>query len=141
MPLSHILRKSTVGYKPGKVQEKISHLMYKDDIKLYAKNVQGWHKTIRKKLKKELENLIHTVRIYSQNIGMEFSIEKRDMTHRMELPNPERSQKMKSTNTWVSWRLTPSNKCKWKIRPEKNISGELENYSRQNSPAETTSKE
>ena len=34
------------------------------NIKLFAKN------------KIELETLIHTVRIYSQNIGMEFGIEK-----------------------------------------------------------------
>ena len=38
--------------------------MYMDDIKLFAKN------------EKELEPLIHTVRIYSQDIGMEFGIEK-----------------------------------------------------------------
>ena len=38
--------------------------MYMDDIKLFAKN------------KKELETLIHTVRIYSQDIGMKFDIEK-----------------------------------------------------------------
>ena len=37
---------------------------------------------------------------------------------------------MKPTNTWVSWRLTPSNKCKWKTRSEKNIFGERKNYSR-----------
>ena len=38
--------------------------MYMDDIKLFSKNV------------KELETLIHAVRIYSQGIGMEFGIEK-----------------------------------------------------------------
>ena len=38
--------------------------MYMDDIKLFAKN------------EKELEILIDTVRIYSQDIGMEFGIEK-----------------------------------------------------------------
>ena len=38
--------------------------MYMDDIKLFAKN------------EKELQTLIHTVRIYSQDIGMEFGIEK-----------------------------------------------------------------
>ena len=38
--------------------------MYMDDIKLFAKN------------KKELESLIHTVRIYRQKIEMEFGIEK-----------------------------------------------------------------
>ena len=41
--------------------------MYMDDIKLIAR------------YKKELETLIHAVRIYSQDIGMEFSIEKCDM--------------------------------------------------------------
>ena len=49
------------------------------------------------KNKKELENLIHAFRIYSQDIGMEFGIEKWAMlemksgkwhlTDRMELPN------------------------------------------------------
>ena len=39
--------------------------MYMDDIKLFAKK------------EKELEILIHAVRIYSQDIGMEFAIEKR----------------------------------------------------------------
>ena len=38
--------------------------MYMDDIKRFAKN------------EKELETLIHAVRIYRQDIGMEFSIEK-----------------------------------------------------------------
>ena len=59
--------------------------MYIDDIKLFAKN------------EKELETLIQTVRIYSQDIGMEFGIEKctmlvmksdkQQMTERVELPN------------------------------------------------------
>ena len=64
MPHNHILRKCSVGYKFSKSQEKINHLMYLDDIKLFAKN------------EKELETLIHAVRIYSQDIGMEFGIEK-----------------------------------------------------------------
>ena len=64
MPLNYILRKCTAGYKLGWSQEKVNHLMYMDDIKLFAKN------------EKELETLIHTVRIYSRDIGMEFGIEK-----------------------------------------------------------------
>ena len=52
MPLNHILRKCTAGYKLSRSQEKINHLMYMDDIKLFAKN------------EKELETLKHTVRIY-----------------------------------------------------------------------------
>ena len=38
MPLNHILRKCTVGYKLSRSQEKINHLMYMGDTKLFAKN-------------------------------------------------------------------------------------------------------
>ena len=64
MPLNHILRNCTDGYKLSKSQEKKNHLIYTDDIKLFAKT------------KKELETLIQAVRIYSQDIGMGFGIEK-----------------------------------------------------------------
>ena len=42
MPLNLILRKYTAGYKHSKSQEKISHLMYMDDIKLFAKMKKNW---------------------------------------------------------------------------------------------------
>ena len=61
--LNYILRKCTARYKLSKSQEKISHLMYLGNIKLFAKT-------------KELETLIQAVQIYSQDIGMEFGIEK-----------------------------------------------------------------
>ena len=48
MPLNHILRKYMAGYRLCRSQEKINHLMYMDDLKLFAKNL------------KELETLIHT---------------------------------------------------------------------------------
>ena len=64
MPLNHILRKCSAGYKLSRSQEKIDHSMYMDDIKLFAKN------------EKELETQMHAVRIYSVYIGMEFGIEK-----------------------------------------------------------------
>ena len=57
MPLNHILRKSTTGYRLSRSQRKINHL-------IYDKN------------EKELETLIHAVRIYSHDIGMECGIEK-----------------------------------------------------------------
>ena len=38
MPLNHILQKCTAGYKLSRSQEKVNHLMYIDDIKLFAKN-------------------------------------------------------------------------------------------------------
>ena len=88
MPLNHILRKCTAGYKLCRSQEMITLLMYMDDIKLFAKN------------QKELETLIHAFRIYIQYIGMEFSIEKcamlvmksgkQHMTDGMELPNQDK---------------------------------------------------
>ena len=53
MPLNHILRKCTAGYKP-KSQENINHLMYMDDIKRFAKN------------EKELETLIQTANMQSR---------------------------------------------------------------------------
>ena len=64
MPLNHILKKYATGYKLTKSQEKISHRMNMDDIKLFAKN------------EKELETLRQAVRIYSRDIEMEFGIEK-----------------------------------------------------------------
>ena len=66
--------------------------------------------------------LIHAVRIYSQDIGMEFGIEKcamlvtksgkRHLTDRIELPNEDKIRTLgkKETITWASWKLTSSNK-------------------------------
>ena len=98
MPLNHILRKCTAGYKLRRSQEKINHLMNMDDIKLFAKN------------ERELETLIHAVRIYNQDIGMEFGIEKyamlvmksgkRHMTDGMELPNHDRIRTLEEKETY-----------------------------------------
>ena len=62
IPLNDIFRKCTAEYKLSRSQEKINHLMYMDDIKLFAKN------------EKELETLIYAIRIFSQDIGTEFGI-------------------------------------------------------------------
>ena len=72
--------------------------MYMDDIKLFAKN------------EKELETLIHAVRIYSQDIGMEFGVEKcamlvmksgkRHMTDEMELPNHHRIRTLEENEAY-----------------------------------------
>ena len=98
MPLNRILRKCIAGYTLSRSQEKINHLMYMDDIKLFAKN------------EKALETLKHAVRIYSQNIGMEFGIEKcamlvmksgkRHMTDGMELPNYDKIRKLEENETY-----------------------------------------
>ena len=72
--------------------------MYMDDIKLLIKN------------EKELETLIYTVRIYSQDIGMEFGIEKcamlvmktgkRHMTDGIELLNHDKIRTLGEIETY-----------------------------------------
>ena len=42
MPLNHLLRKCIAGYKLSRSQEKINHLMYVNDIKLFAKMKKNW---------------------------------------------------------------------------------------------------
>ena len=59
--LSH--KKCTEGYKFTKSQEKINHIMYMDDIKLFAKN------------ERELECILQTIRTYSHDIRMEYGRE------------------------------------------------------------------
>ena len=60
--LSQIITKSGYGYK-FKSGATISHLLYMDDIKLYAKN------------ERDIDSLIHLTRIYSEDIGMSFGLE------------------------------------------------------------------
>ena len=63
--LSVILREAKQGYTLSRPQSgKINHLLYMDDLKLYGKN------------KKELESLVQTVRIFTQDIRMKFGIQK-----------------------------------------------------------------
>ena len=92
MPLNYIFKKCTAGYKlQGEDQSP------NDDIKLFAKT------------EKELETLIHAVRIYSQDIGMEFGIEKyamlamksgkQHMTDGMELPNHDKIRTLGENET------------------------------------------
>jgi hypothetical protein len=47
-----------------KNKSKINHLLYMDDLKIYAKS------------RMELESLMNTVRIFSEDIGMEFGLQK-----------------------------------------------------------------
>ena len=72
--------------------------MYMDDIKLFEKN------------EKELETLIHTVRIYIQDIEMEIGKEicailerksgKWHLTDRKELPNQEKIKMLAENETY-----------------------------------------
>ena len=81
----------TIIYKLSKWQEKINHLM---DIKM----------------KKKMETLIQALRIYSQDIRIEFGIEKcamlimksnkRHVMDRMELPNQEKIRMLGEMETY-----------------------------------------
>ena len=64
IPLTIILRKSTPAYQFANNGEKINHLLFMDDLKLYAKS------------EKALDSLVQTVRVFSCDIGMEFGIDK-----------------------------------------------------------------
>ena len=95
--INHILRKCSAGFKHSRSQEKINHLMYMDDLKLFAKMKKNW-------------KLIHTVRIYSQDIGMKFVIEKcamlvmksgkRHLTDGMELPGQDKIRMLGENETY-----------------------------------------
>ena len=64
IPLSLILRKTTAAYEFSEGKEKINHLLFMDDLKLYSHSEKG------------LDSLIQTVRVFSKDIRMEFGIEK-----------------------------------------------------------------
>ena len=63
IPLTHILRTTNRGYEL-RTGETINHLLFMYDIKLYSKS------------EKALDSLIQTVRIFSNNIGMQFGFDK-----------------------------------------------------------------
>ena len=94
---SHI-RKCTDGYKLTKSKEKASRLKYMDDIKLLAED------------DKKLETLKQAVRIYSNDIGMEFNIQKcsilimksrkRQMKEGKELPNQDKIRTLGEKETY-----------------------------------------
>ena len=81
-----------------------------DDVKLFAKN------------EKELETLIHAVKIYSHDIGMESGIEKcailvrksgkRQMTDGMKLPNQEKISSLGEKETYKHLGILEANTIK-----------------------------
>ena len=81
-----------------------------DDIKLFAKN------------EKELETLIQVVRIYSQEIGMEFSLgkcamlimrhRKRHIMEGIELPNQEKTRMLREKETYLYLRILEADSIK-----------------------------
>ena len=62
IPLTCVLRKARVGYMLDGV--KINHLLFMDDLKLFGKN------------EREVDSLVSTVKMISEDIGMELGINK-----------------------------------------------------------------
>ena len=64
VPLSLILKKVNACYKWGKKEYKLNHLLFLDDLKLYAKSEE------------QTNTLVRTVYVFSNDIGMEFGMKK-----------------------------------------------------------------
>ena len=62
--LSLILRKAKAAYEVSESKEKINHLLFMDDLKSHSRS------------EKRLGSLGQTVCVFSEDIGMEFGIEK-----------------------------------------------------------------
>ena len=59
-----ILRKAKAAYELLESKEKINHLLFTDDLKLYSQSEKG------------LDSLLQAARVFSEDIGMEFGVEK-----------------------------------------------------------------
>ena len=57
IPLSLILRKAKAAYEFSESKEKINHLSFMDDLKLYSRSEKGW------------DSLAQTIRVFSGDIG------------------------------------------------------------------------
>ena len=64
IPLTLVLRRVKMSYSLGKNGESINHLLFMDDLKLYAMS------------ESQIDSLIQTVRIFSGDINMEFGLTK-----------------------------------------------------------------
>ena len=118
---------------------------YKISRKDQSPNVYGRLRTVYQKMKKGLETLIQAVRIYSQEIGMEFGIErcatlimrygKRHRTEGIELPNQEKIKTLGEKETYKylgTLEADTMKQLKMKEKFLKSILGEQESYSKPN---------
>ena len=64
IPLSILLKREDMGYSFGHGGGLLNHLLFMDDLKVYGKS------------EREMEALVELVRVYSNDIGMEFGIDK-----------------------------------------------------------------
>ena len=62
--LSLILRKAKAAYEFSGSKEKVNHLLFMDDLKLYSRNEKG------------LDSLVQTIHVFNEDTGMEVGTEK-----------------------------------------------------------------
>ena len=62
-----ILKKTKAAHETSGSKEKINHPLFMDDLKVYSPNKKG------------LDSLVQTIRVFSEDTGMEFGVEKRAM--------------------------------------------------------------
>ena len=65
LPLSLVLRNVKAGYEFKGKQQRINHLLFMDDLKLYGRSGV------------QIDSLVETIQFVSIDIGMEFGIKKR----------------------------------------------------------------
>ena len=63
-PLTWLLRRAKAGYEWGNKGFKLNHMLFMDDLKLFVKS------------KNQIDSLVQTVHILSEDIGMQFGIKK-----------------------------------------------------------------
>ena len=64
IPLTLVLRQTKISHELEKGGKKINHLLFMDDLKLFAKNED------------QIDSLVNTVKIFSEDIKMEFGLPK-----------------------------------------------------------------
>ena len=57
-------RKAKAAYKFSESKEKVNNLLFMDDLKFYSRSKKG------------LDSFIHALCVFSEDIGMEFGMEK-----------------------------------------------------------------
>ena len=62
IPLTFVLRQTKTSYELKKGGKKINHLLFMDDLKLFAKNQD------------QIDSVVNTARIFSEDIKMKFGL-------------------------------------------------------------------
>ena len=117
IPLTHVLRKIKSGYEFTRSKEKVNHVLYMDDLKLYAKTEEI------------LDSLVQTVRVFSKDIGMQFGLDKCAVltmkrgrvvkSDGIELPNDKKIRSLEQDDSYKYLGILQSNEIQRKEMKDK----------------------